>query len=78
MAKINTYMYGLKIAGSDQVSFGSVPVLMVVTIIWSTEKRHKLLFVCREIRVHDEALIQLGIQHCQRISKVVPVANFLA
>ena len=29
-------MYGLKIAGTDQVSFGPVPVLMVVKIIWST------------------------------------------
>ena len=26
----------LKIAGTDQVSFGPVPVLMVVKIIWST------------------------------------------
>ena len=30
-------MYGLKIAGMDQVSFGPVPVLMVVKIIWSTD-----------------------------------------
>ena len=29
-------MYELKIAGTDQVSFGPVPVLMVVKIIWST------------------------------------------
>ena len=31
-------MYGLKIAGTDQVSFGPAPapVLMVVKIIWST------------------------------------------
>ena len=29
-------MYGLKIAGMDRVSFGPVPVLMVVEIIWST------------------------------------------
>ena len=29
-------MYRLKIAGMDQVSFGPVPVLMVVKIIWST------------------------------------------
>ena len=28
-------MYGLKIAGRDQVSFGPVPVLMEVKIIWS-------------------------------------------
>ena len=26
----------MKIAGTDQVSFGPVPVLMVVKIIWST------------------------------------------
>ena len=32
-AKPNKYMYGLKIAGTDQVSFGPVPVLMVVKII---------------------------------------------
>ena len=32
----NIYMYGLKIAGTDQVSFGPVSVLMVVKIIWST------------------------------------------
>ena len=30
-------MYGLKIFGTDQVSFGSLPVPMVVKIIWSTE-----------------------------------------
>ena len=30
-------MYRLKIAGTDQVSFGPVPVLMVVKIIWSIE-----------------------------------------
>ena len=30
------YMYRLKIAGTDQISFGPVPVLMVVKIIWST------------------------------------------
>ena len=29
-------MYRLKIAGTDQVSLGPVPVLMVVKIIWST------------------------------------------
>ena len=29
-------MYGLKIAGTDQVSFGPVPVLMVDKVIWST------------------------------------------
>ena len=29
-------MYGLKIADTDQVSFGPVPVLMAVKIIWST------------------------------------------
>ena len=29
-------MYELKIAGTDQVSFGQVPILMVVKIIWST------------------------------------------
>ena len=29
-------MYGLKIAITDQVAFGPVPVLMVVKIIWST------------------------------------------
>ena len=29
-------MYRLKIAGTDQVSFGLVPVLMVVKISWST------------------------------------------
>ena len=29
-------MYGLKIAGTDQISFGQVPVLMVGKIIWST------------------------------------------
>ena len=29
-------MYGLKRAGKDQVSFGPVPVLMVVKIIRST------------------------------------------
>ena len=29
-------MHRLKIAGTDQVSFGPVPVLMVVKIIWST------------------------------------------
>ena len=29
-------MYRLKTAGTDQVSFESVPVLMVVKIIWST------------------------------------------
>ena len=29
-------MYGLKIAGTNQVSFGPVPVLMLVKIIWST------------------------------------------
>ena len=29
-------MYGLKIAVTDQVSFGPVPVLMVVKIILST------------------------------------------
>ena len=29
-------MYGLKIADTNQVSFGPVPVLMVVKIIWST------------------------------------------
>ena len=32
----NKYMYRFKIAGMDQVSFGPVPVLMVVKIIWST------------------------------------------
>ena len=32
----NEYMYGLKIAGTDQVSFVPVSVLMVVKIIWST------------------------------------------
>ena len=36
---IQNYMYGLKIAGTDQVSFGPVPVLMVVKIIWSTESK---------------------------------------
>ena len=30
-------MYRLKIAGTDQVSLGSVPVLTVVQIIWSTD-----------------------------------------
>ena len=30
-------MYRLKIAGMDQVSFGPVPVLMAVKIIWSTD-----------------------------------------
>ena len=30
-------MYGLKIAGTDQGSFGPVPVQMVVKIIWSTD-----------------------------------------
>ena len=29
-------MYRLKIAGMDQVSFGPVPVLMIVKIIWSS------------------------------------------
>ena len=29
-------MFGLKIAGTDQVSFEPVPILMVVKIIWST------------------------------------------
>ena len=29
-------MYGLILAGTDQVSFGPVPILMVVKIIWST------------------------------------------
>ena len=32
----NKYMYGLKIAGMDQVSFRPVPVLTVVKIIWGT------------------------------------------
>ena len=32
----NKYMYRLKIAGKDQVSFLPVPFLMVVKIIWST------------------------------------------
>ena len=32
-------MYGLEIAGMDQCSFGPVPVLMVVKIIWSTVVR---------------------------------------
>ena len=34
----NKYMYGLKKAGTDQVSFLPVPVLMVVKVIWSTGK----------------------------------------
>ena len=29
------YMYRLKIAGMDQVSFGPVPALIAVKIIWS-------------------------------------------
>ena len=37
-------MYGLKIAGTDQVSYGPVPVLMVVKIIWSTVQRHDDIF----------------------------------
>ena len=32
----NKYMYGLKIACTDQVSFGPVFVLMVVRVIWSS------------------------------------------
>ena len=32
----NKYMYGLKIAGTNQVSFGPVAILMVVKIIWNT------------------------------------------
>ena len=37
-------MYGMKIAGADQVSFGPVPVLMVVKIIWSTAyMMHRLI-----------------------------------
>ena len=35
--KLSKYMYRLKIAGTDQLSFGPVPVLMVVKMIWSTE-----------------------------------------
>ena len=31
----NKYIYKLKIAGRDQASFGPVPILMVVKIIWS-------------------------------------------
>ena len=30
-------MYGLKIAGTDQNSFGPVPVLVLVKIIWSSD-----------------------------------------
>ena len=32
----NKYMYRLKIACTDQISFGTIPVLMVVKIIWRT------------------------------------------
>ena len=35
-------MYGLKIAATDQVSFGPVSVLMVVKIIWSTVVKKSL------------------------------------
>ena len=41
----NEYTYGLKIAGTDQVSFGPVPVLMVVKIIWSTGVSNKIWIV---------------------------------
>ena len=34
-------MYGLKIAGTDQVSFGPVPILMVVNIICSTDYHNR-------------------------------------
>ena len=34
-------MYGLKIAGADQVSFGPVLVLMVIKNIWSTDTHSK-------------------------------------
>ena len=33
----NKYMYLLKIAGTDQASFGPVPVLMAIKIILSTD-----------------------------------------
>ena len=36
MAKPKLCMYGMKIAGMDHVSYGPVPVHMVVKIIWST------------------------------------------
>ena len=36
-------MYGLKIAGTDQVSFGPVPVLMGVKNIWSTDTHSKAI-----------------------------------
>ena len=35
-------MYRLKIAGTDQVSFGPVPVRMVVKIIWRAGSVHEM------------------------------------
>ena len=61
-------MYELKIAGTDQVSFGPVPVLMVVKIIWSTVSIILLLNFCPEnIEVF-----------CKRSELNVILFNFLA
>ena len=40
-------MYRLKIAGTDQVSFEPVPLLMAVKIIWSTA----LKFMVRQVKL---------------------------
>ena len=42
-------MYGLKIAGTDQVSFGPVPVLMVVKVILSTGKRLIIVYITLQV-----------------------------
>ena len=41
-------MYRLKIAGTNQISFGPVPILMVVKIIWSTDyiSYHFRMVIC--------------------------------
>ena len=56
-------MYGLKIAGRDQVSFGLIPVLMVVKIIWSTVKNEAKVFSLPLLFLHtsQEVFVYISI-----------------
>ena len=44
-------------AGTDQVSFGPVPVLMVVKIIWSNGRHKKRLALYLPVRILSSALL---------------------